>query len=420
MKWIDFKNKIEILLGRFIEISCDDDSIVYEINKKEHEFTKIDFEKKMDKLRNYNCSNYTIYDDHHYEVIIDQTDRINRRIIPRFMFSDDDVLIDKKDHINKIEYKLHELSDMMVLNVIRLADINELRRYMSPTVLRHLINENLDLMDLLRLSIRNLYSVSINSEEKISTSRFIEYIDAFLFNLCYNCGISFRMLNDEDDFLYNRNRFRHIKNKVEDIDFPKLIYIKDLTEQYHMAVSSLDPFIQFLGFYHTIEYFFENVYKEDVIKSTKEILLRPDFSVKNSKDIMKVVNHINKKKFDSTVGTELESLELTLIKFVKIDDLIDGLNVIDSRIVEYYRNNTVRFSNGIKFDLLAKDDKIYKKSANRIYDTRNSLVHSKSNEISTKERGIYKPFKDSKVLSKEIPLLKVISEQIIIGSAKEL
>lgn len=148
--------------------------------------------------------------------------------------------------------------------------------------------------------------------------------------------------------------------------------------------------------------------------------MRPDFSIKNSKDIMRLVNHINKKKIDSTVGTELEALELTLIKYVKIDELIDSLNDIDSEIITYYKDHSVRFSNGNVFDLLDDDDKIYKKIAKKIYYTRNSLVHNKSNEISTKEMGIYKPFKDSKVLSKEIPLLKSISEQIIIRSAKEL
>lgn len=420
MQWLDFKQKVEILLRRLVDVVDNEDCINYYINNREYKFTEQDFEKMMEEFNSYNYSKYVIYDEHHYEVIIDQTNRMNRRIIPRFIFPDNDIAIDLPDHINKIEYKLQELSDMMVLNIIRIGDIYELRRFMSPIGLRRLINENLDLMDILRISIRNLYSVCITYEENTSINKIVGYIDAFLFNICYNYGISFRMLNDEDDFLLNRNRFKPRINRIDDLDFPRLLYIKDLTEQYHMAVSSLDPFIQFIGFYHIIEYFFEEVYKEDIIKTTKEIIMRPDFSIKNSKDILKLVNHINKKKIDSTIGTELEALELTLIKYVKIDELKDSLNDIDSEIINYYKDHSVRFSNGNVFDLLDDDDKIYKKIAKRIYDTRNSLVHNKSNEISTKERGIYKPFKDSKVLSKEIPLLKVISEQIIIGSAKEL
>jgi len=57
------------------------------------------------------------------------------------------------------------------------------------------------------------------------------------------------------------------------------------------------------------------------------------------------------------------------------------------------------------------------KIANRIYKTRNALVHSKSNDYIAKERGIYKPFKNNKELSKEIPLMRYISEAIIIKSA---
>lgn len=187
-----------------------------------------------------------------------------------------------------------------------------------------------------------------------------------------------------------------------------------------MAVSSSDPFIQFIGFYHIMEYFFEEVYKEEIIKTTKEILMRPDFSPKNSKDIMKVVDNIYNKKDDSIVGAELDSLEITLGKYINIERIVDKLKEIDEELVQYYKNNEVGFSGGIKVDLEANNKKIFKHLSKRIYVTRNSLVHSKSNDIRVKERGIYSPFKDSKDLNMEIPLLKVIAEEIIIGSAQEL
>lgn len=216
MQWLDFKQKVEILLRGLVDVVDNEDCINYYINNREYKFTEHEYEKMMEEFNSYNYSKYVIYDDHHYEVIIDQTNRMNRRIIPRFIFPDNDIVIDLPDHINKkIEYKLQELSDMMVLNVIRIGDTFELKRSMSSIGLRHLINENLDLMDILRLSIRNLYSVCIIYEENISVSKIFEYIDAFLFNICYNYGISFRMLNDEDDFLLNRNRFKPRINLLE-------------------------------------------------------------------------------------------------------------------------------------------------------------------------------------------------------------
>ena len=64
--------------------------------------------------------------------------------------------------------------------------------------------------------------------------------------------------------------------------------------------------------------------------------------------------------------------------------------------------------------------KLSKKLAGRIYKTRNSLVHSKSNEFKLKEKGIYRPFADKNDLEKEIPIMKYIAEVLIIKTAKEL
>ena len=420
MKWDEFKIKVKILLGRFFEFEFNDDEIIYYVDEKEFKFTKLEYEKISNQLDSCYSSNYIIYNDKHYEVVVDQTDKISRRLPPRYITSGIANKLNLYDNRNKIEYKFQSISDLMILNILKSEKNDEFKRILGSNFYNYTENKNFELFNLLRTSIRSSHSIYVIYENKIGPEKIVKYIDAYLFNLCLSTGLSFRILNADDDSFQRGYRFRNRFNKTEYLDAPKLLYKKDLTEQYHMAVSSSDPFIQFIGFYHIMEYFFEEIYKEEIIRTTKEILMRPDFSIKKSKDIMKLVNHVNKKKVDSKVGTELEALELTLIKYIKIDELKESLNDIDSEIINYYKNHSVRFSNGKVFDLLSDDDKIYKKISERIYDTRNSLVHNKSNEILTKERGIYKPFKDSKVLSKEIPLLKVIAEQIIIGSAKEL
>lgn len=83
--------------------------------------------------------------------------------------------------------------------------------------------------------------------------------------------------------------------------------------------------------------------------------------------------------------------------------------------------NEVTFSKGDKIDLTNLENiKLNKKIAARIYKTRNSLVHSKSNDGRLKDRGIYESFSDSVELSKEIPLMRFIAEEIIINSATSI
>lgn len=417
MEWINFVKKTEYLLGKGFELNSDEDSLTYQLNGRDFNFKKEDYDRMIDHLNKCETSNYMVYDDNNYEVVLEQGDKINRRIIPNLLY---DRLSSYKlnDDENNIEYKFQEISDIMILNIMKHGDLYELRRPIFSSIIRDLKSDDVSLFDLLRLTFRNVISLNVNHKEILEKYKLDECINSFLFNLCYKCGISYRAMN-EDDNVYNRgNRLKVRLSSLKYLEPPHLLYKRELTEQYHMAISSIDPFIQFIGFYHIMEYFFEEIYKEDVIKNVKQMLIRPDFSVKKEKDILNLVDFVNKKRIDSKVGTELEALELTLTKFVDIDRVIKALDEIDKSLILYYKDNKVDFSDGIEIDINSANNDIFKTISKRIYNTRNALVHNKSNMV--KERCIYEPFKDSIALSKEIPLLKVIAEEIIMESAEEL
>lgn len=422
MEWDEFIDKVKFILRRFnkeFNIDYSEDSISYIVGEKSFEFSKSDYNNISNDAMKSDLSQFTVSNNNSYEVIIYQTNKMIRRLLP-YKFEERIISTNIKDSMNNIEYKFQEISDVMVWNIIKEIDLESLKRtfMIFPPRLREDEGENF--FNLLRVCFRNPYSLIVSYNKDIDKNKLNDYINSFLFNFCYNYGYSFRIMNSLDELLNIRYRNKNSSYKSEELDAPRLLYKQDLTEQYHMAVSSEDPFVQFIGFYHIMEYFYEEIYKEGVVNNVKEILLDPGFSTKRKKDIMKLVDLINKKRTESTVGSELEALELTLRKYIDIEKIIEKLNDIDKDIIEYYKNNKVNFSNGDAIDLIGDKKHIFKKLANRVYKTRNSLVHSKSNEVRSNERGIYKPFKDSKALLKEIPLLKVISEEIIIKSASEL
>ncbi|CAG7591323.1 hypothetical protein [Peptoniphilus grossensis] len=422
MEWDEFIDKVKFILRRFnkeFNIDYSEDSISYIVGEKSFEFSKSDYNNISNDAMKSDLSQFTVSNNNSYEVIIYQTNKMIRRLLP-YKFEERIISTNIKDSMNNIEYKFQEISDVMVWNIIKEIDLESLKRtfMIFPPRLREDEGENF--FNLLRVCFRNPYSLIVSYNKDIDKNKLNDYINSFLFNFCYNYGYSFRIMNSLDELLNIRYRNKNSSYKSEELDAPRLLYKQDLTEQYHMAVSSEDPFVQFIGFYHIMEYFYEEIYKEGVVNNVKEILLDPGFSTKRKKDIMKLVDLINKKRTESTVGSELEALELTLRKYIDIEKIIEKLNEIDKDIIEYYKNNKVNFSNGDAIDLIGDKKHIFKKLANRVYKTRNSLVHSKSNEVRSNERGIYKPFKDSKALLKEIPLLKVISEEIIIKSASEL
>lgn len=422
MEWDEFIDKVKFILRRFnkeFNIDYSEDSISYIVGEKSFEFSKSDYNNINNDAMKSDLSQFTVSNNNSYEVIIYQTNKMIRRLLP-YKFEERIISTNIKDSMNNIEYKFQEISDVMVWNIIKEIDLESLKRtfMIFPPRLREDEGENF--FNLLRVCFRNPYSLIVSYNKDIDKNKLNDYINSFLFNFCYNYGYSFRIMNSLDELLNIRYRNKNSSYKSEELDAPRLLYKQDLTEQYHMAVSSEDPFVQFIGFYHIMEYFYEEIYKEGVVNNVKEILLDPGFSTKRKKDIMKLVDLINKKRTESTVGSELEALELTLRKYIDIEKIIEKLNEIDKDIIEYYKNNKVNFSNGDAIDLIGDKKHIFEKLANRVYKTRNSLVHSKSNEVRSNERGIYKPFKDSKALLKEIPLLKVISEEIIIKSASEL
>lgn len=422
MEWDEFIDKAKFILRRFnkeFNIDYSEDSISYIVGEKSFEFSKSDYNNISNDAMKSDLSQFTVSNNNSYEVIIYQTNKMIRRLLP-YKFEERIISTNIKDSMNNIEYKFQEISDVMVWNIIKEIDLESLKRtfMIFPPRLREDEGENF--FNLLRVCFRNPYSLIVSYNKDIDKNKLNDYINSFLFNFCYNYGYSFRIMNSLDELLNIRYRNKNSSYKSEELDAPRLLYKQDLTEQYHMAVSSEDPFVQFIGFYHIMEYFYEEIYKEGLVNNVKEILLDPGFSTKRKKDIMKLVDLINKKITESTVGSELEALELTLRKYIDIEKIIEKLNEIDKDIIEYYKNNKVNFSNGDAIDLIGDKKHIFKKLANRVYKTRNSLVHSKSNEVRLNERGIYKPFKDSKALLKEIPLLKVISEEIIIKSASEL
>ena len=150
-------------------------------------------------------------------------------------------------------------------------------------------------------------------------------------------------------------------------------------------------------------------------------ITHPEFSYKREKDITGLIKDISRsfkirdeKGDEKVIFNEQEALRLTLTLYVDIVKLQEKLASYDDNLINYYQSTKVPFSDASEVDLQESDtSKIFKKLAARIYKTRNSIVHSKKSD-----KARYTPFKDDRILVKEIPLLRFISEQIIINTSK--
>ena len=430
MEWIEFCEKVSHMVGpwkRVILFEYDDSKIKYTISTQEYQYTTSDYDELKQKAEKYEFMRYSISDERTYESIVDLPDMASVRY--SLMSLEERLLgLTVKDEDLNITYSFQEVSEELIWYIVKDYDtsMGVFMRF-SPNIFERrwgALSEK-NLFSLIRLVTRLPFTVFIESVSTKHREQFQKYAKSFLFNFAYNFDYVFKSVTEINDLFPQRvflNRRRI--HDITELMAPQLSYRQELVEQYYMAVASEDPFVKFIGFYHIMEHFYEDVYNEDIFKSVQHIIQHPGFSAKRTKDIVKIVDLIKKKTRQSKEefqGSELEALELTLKKFVDISELINDLSVFDSSIIDHYKLSEVSFSKGDTIDLRdISNEKLYKKLAARIYKTRNALVHSKSNENRVNERGMYRPFNNSQELSKEIPLMRYISEAIIINSASSL
>lgn len=425
LDWESFKSAIAILFERFsaLDFQFYDDKITYTIEGDQYTYT----------LEEFNTLSLRLTEYHIFPISICTSSEIETFIEPcgsgyGYRFVDDELNVSDSAVSYKISQPSAELM-LAFLSSIQEGTIRKYRRMMSSSMMtsRFLVNESgeADLFYILSRITRAVLSLKIRTEDVESEATLHQYENSFLFTLAYNTDYTYKTIHSLTELEAGRGRaVRRHYMRTADLEVPKLFYAPELIEQYNRALSSDDSFVQFIAYYHIMEYFFDDVYSNELIKSVRGILLHPGFSAKKPKEISKIINTIQQKtraSKDEFQGTELEALELTIKTFVSLAQLKDSLNEWDSSLIEYYQQHEISFSKGDVIDLNDfTNEKLPKKIAARIYKTRNALVHHKSNNTRIKERGIYHPFRDDKELSKEMPLMRLIAEAIVIAAAEEI
>lgn len=406
---------LEIVTRRYEgRLEKNDSQIIFYLGNHTYIEDISNIESIMNDVSTMDKSNNAIYDDIKYEIALD------RRIdIIRFLDRYDLGIIE--DCENQIKYTIDVASQAYVIWFLFSMDDRELRRIRDFSVSRSgwgyrsegQEDEQKSLLEFLRRNLRSLLTLKIQCTSPKTKEQFEQIFDSFRFQLANSFNDVIMPLNDLKDLCMPMVG-RRITTSPNEFTAPKRVYVTELTNQYYMGLSSKLPFVQFISYYHVMEYYFEKVYNDDMIRSLQDKISSPRFSIKREQDIKEIVRFVTKKVHDKNERydiNELEALELVLKKYIDLSELLR--NIPDTAI-DYYRTYEVPFSKGDIVDFNdVTNPKLYKKMAARIYKTRNSIIHSKSCE-----KSIYSPFKDDEALEKEIPLLRYIAEEIIIKTSE--
>jgi hypothetical protein len=254
---------------------------------------------------------------------------------------------------------------------------------------------------------RNVKTVKILSKIELNLDTFEKLYDSFIFSLGYNINmpvLEFRHLKEDIDY--------NPRLKLDEIEIPKRSYIKELIYYYQQALSADNSLLEYLSFYQILEYFYSIVAREDLIRNVKDKLSHPNFSHTNDESILQLIDIISKCKFE-----EPRALILVLKRYLKLDELKNDLinYCKNENYFDYYIKNKINFADAEP--IKENNNKIIMDTlSNRIYNVRNALIHSKEGE---KRR--YVPFSENEnELRKELPLIRLVAEQIIINSSKNI
>lgn len=424
MKLDDIKEAIKALFNFSIFEENENEIIFSVISDKKASLDKKQVNQIIKDLSLFHSDqDIELYDNKSYEVLI--------RDENRFMLHRE---VKQNDKVNKIDYSIDKPTDKYLIfflyNLYLQNTPRILRGGIMPFRLRKIYGKideeqiempfNHNIIDIIKEIIPRLETLQIDSYTPKKKADFEQLVYAFLFNLGYNLDYMYQPLRFMDEFTqpYKIGRLR--KANFSDVEPPKKIYINELILYYQKGISSEGIDHQFLSFYHILEHFFEKIYSDDILINVKNEITKPSFSYKRDKDISTLINLVQRRlkyKYDEFQLNEPEALELTIKRFVTdLGYLANELNTISPNLVEYFKTTEVSFSKGnkVNFDSI-NNDEIYANLAKRIYSTRNSIVHSKETDKSK-----YTPFRDDKDLLKEIYLLRLISEIVIISNSKEL
>lgn len=434
MDYITFKTKLFEYLN--VQIDTPDDKIYFKVKNSAHSFyignellmfDNEEMEKLFLSLPYYKQEeNYFLESDSSFELFL-TSNEVRRSLIPYYS------RIEVEDNDSNINYCIAEISDVATFYLLykRIEEMvypgYETLMYFKDMDVRKIRAVRLEQVEfeqdkkyesfLTYLSNRIApydFSLKIISNEPKEISDFKRYKDSFIFTYIYS---KHRPIIEAENLNKISDERRLYRGKPFEMEAPKRRYDPFIIEYYRQASESSDPFIQFISYYHILEYFYDEIFNRKLIEDLMNKITHPDFSYRSAFKIKELAYFSHKRLTGfgkDGQGNELESLKFVLKEYVRPIELKERLIELKQN-PDYYQNNRVDFSNGPGISF-SDEEGIYIALAKRIYFTRNSLIHSKSNKKSQTYRvNIHKD-----ILRNEIPLLEAVSELVILNSSEVL
>ncbi|MCI3908867.1 hypothetical protein MQC82_04750 [Pseudomonas viridiflava] len=169
------------------------------------------------------------------------------------------------------------------------------------------------------------------------------------------------------------------------------------------------PLLRFLAYYQSVEYAFPKFSKRAAHERVQTILKSPNFMPDNDADVEKIFRAIRLTN-SGRMGDEKSQFLSVLKACLQPDEVLDFIQISEER-KKHFTSKQHTLS---KFNInLQHKDEIFSAIANRLYEIRCKIVHTK-NEVEDGEIEVVLPYsQDIEKLGHDTDLMKFIAEQVI-------
>jgi hypothetical protein len=238
--------------------------------------------------------------------------------------------------------------------------------------------------------------------------------NAFFFQLEMSYGISLSLERERTPLL--RKRLRPIRQKPEDMQFPRQEYDEAPISLYWYGCSAVGmPLLQFLAFYQVLEYYFPTYSQAEAKRRICNILKNPLFRPDRDSDIGRLLSTIASR--GSGTGDERSQLRATLNECINPEQLRIFLTQ-DQVMSEFFQKKKGLGAHKLPIANLTAD--LRNDVAERIYDIRCKIVHTKGDGAQSGTELLLPFSKEAAELYYDIDLLRFLAREVLITASSPL
>lgn len=239
--------------------------------------------------------------------------------------------------------------------------------------------------------------------------------NSILFKLDLTSRVEMK-LSEDREIRRGYQRRRKANNNL-DKTFPIYEYDSEPMSLYWYAKSANGmPLLQFLAFYQILEFYFPIFSAKEAHQQIKNIIKDPRFNPNKDSDITRIIHTINPNKSQG-FGSELEQLKSTIRNCISNEVLIEYINE-NQELIDFFKDKKSKKISSKTLNISNVNTDIIKECAERIYEIRCRVVHTKAAD---NDYDLLLPTSpELKYLSYDISILEVIAKNVLIATSRLL